>query len=346
MGFVKDKTLGFFVKTNGFVSKQVYGGLGLAFMLHRVLPADLRNQYSINRDLAITPEHLESVITYLTKKGCRFVSLDELHETLRDGKTPDQKLICMTLDDGYRDNMEYGLPVFKKYNVPVAIYITNCFPNQTALLWWYILEHRIFHSFQLKIETESVKKEYNWKTIQQGVALYPEIRDVLKALPKKDFARVIRESFQIDDAYIQEQCKAQALTWAEITQLSREKNVTIGAHTMNHLSMKTLTDDELQYEISASKKELEEKTGKPAEHFAYPYGGFEDAYAREYKAAKEVFKTATINHRGNISAGQRDFMECIPRMPLAESATPQKLDYMLNGIDHFSFNGFTKTIHY
>ena len=66
-----------------------------------------------------------------------------------------------------------------------------------------------------------------------------------------------------------------------------------------------------------SKRELEEKTGKKIEHFAYPYGSFEDAHGREYGRVKKAgFKTATINYRGNISYQQRDFLECLPRPDL------------------------------
>ena len=243
--------------------------------------------------------------------------------------------------------MEYGLPVFKKYNIPVTIYVTNCFPNQTAIFWWYLLENRIYMSNHIKIETDLLKREFSWKNIQQGVALYPEIWGILKTLPKKDLAATIKQSFQIDNEYLKEQCVKMALTWTEIRQLSNEENVTIGAHTMNHLSMRMLSDDDLNYEVTASKAELEEKTGNPIAHFAYPYGGFGDAFTREYAAVKKIgFKTATINHRGNVSYGQKDFMECIPRMPLGQNTTVEKINFMLNGIDHFSFNGFAKTITY
>jgi peptidoglycan/xylan/chitin deacetylase (PgdA/CDA1 family) len=294
MGFIKDKTLGFFVKTNGFVSKQIYGGLGVVLMLHRVLPAELRNKYILNRDLGITPDHLETVIVNLIKRGYCFVSLDELYAVLKEGKKSSEKLIVITLDDGYRDNMEYGLPVFRKYNVPVTIYITNCFPNQTAIYWWYLLESRIYNANQLTIETDTIKKEYSWKTIQQGVALYPEIRNLLKALPKKDFAKTVNHSFQVDDTFHAEQCKKMALTWEEIKQLSNESGVNIGAHTMNHLSLSTLTDEDLHNEIATSKLELEEKTGKTPEHFAYPYGGFEDAHSREYAEVKKICRLEKI----------------------------------------------------
>ncbi|MBS1625085.1 MAG: polysaccharide deacetylase family protein [Bacteroidetes bacterium] len=346
MGFIKDKTLGFFVKTKGLVSDRIYGGIGISFMLHRVLPSELRDQYTINRDLAITPSQLETVILYLQKKGCRFASLDELYDILQSGRKPDRKLICITLDDGYRDNLLYGLPVFQKRNIPVTIYVTNCFPNHTALLWWYWLEQKLHTDHQLRIDTASVSRNYQWTSQQQADALFPEIRTVLKSLPKTEISAAMKETFGKDDAAISRECQDISLTWDEIRQLSGEALVTIGAHTMNHLSLRTLTDAELEYEICTSKQELLEKTGKAIEHFAYPYGAIGDAFTREYSVAKKHFKTAVLNRRGNISMGQVAYTECIPRMPMGQNITPGKLDQMLNGITHFSDHGFMKTIHY
>lgn len=343
---IKDKTLGFFVKTNGLVSDRIYGGIGISFMLHRVLPAPLRDQYSINRDLAITPESLDSVIRYLRDKGCRFASMDELLDIFQSGRKPKQKLVFFTLDDGYRDNLEYALPVFRRNRVPFTIYVANCFPNHSAMLWWYWLEEKLRSDHGLTIDAPSLQRAYKWTSIQQAEALFPRIRSELKSLPKTEIANTLKKTFDKDDAAIRQQCEAISLTWEEIRQLSADPLVTIGAHTMDHLSLRTLTDSELDYEITASRRELEAKTGKDVLHFAYPYGTHEEAYTREYQAVSKNFKTAVITHRGNISMGQREFPECIPRMALGENTSSQNIDYMLNGITHFGDNGFVQTIRY
>ena len=185
MGFIHDKTLGLFVKTNGLLSDRIFSGIGVSLVLHRVLPPALRDQYTINRGLAITPDYLEQVIRYLQQKNCRFVSLDELCQVLESGQKPKQKLICLTIDDGYRDNMEYGMPVFRKYNVPFTIYVTNCFPEHTALLWWYWLEAHIEQHRHLIFEAPGLLREFQWQNPEQGAGMFMEMRAALKAIPKK-----------------------------------------------------------------------------------------------------------------------------------------------------------------
>jgi peptidoglycan/xylan/chitin deacetylase (PgdA/CDA1 family) len=343
MNWLERKTLGLFVKTNGYISKSLLAGMGHIFMLHRVLPEKLRNAYSINRDLAITPEALEEFIQYFISKNYMFISLNELSEILAEGRNLKQKFICFTLDDGYKDNLEYGLPLFLKYNIPVTIYITNCFPNNTAILWWYMLEEVILKKSTFFLFLADGEKKFSWKNEKEGLECFSLIRNEIRRIPKPIFRNILFDAFKTDTATLSVQNTSMFLTWKEIRQLSTESLVTIGAHTMNHLSLTSLTDAELSDEIISSKAEIEKYITKEVNHFAYPYGGIEDAYSREYEFVKKAgFKTATLNKPGNIFTVSADQTECLPRMPLGNSTSKEKLEFILNGINHYSYNSFNK----
>lgn len=343
MNWIEEKTLGLFVKTNGMFSRIFYGGLGHIFMLHRVLPEKLRNNYNINRGLAITPEYLEEVIIYLKNKNYQFISLDELYQIVSKGEKPKQKFICFTLDDGYKDNLEYGFPIFQKYNIPFTLYVSNCFPNHTAVLWWYQLEE--------KIENNSVVT-WNGKTLTCNNAsekqnVYQLVRNSIKAVNRSELDQLVKGFFNKEKEEVKKEVQKIALSWTEIKELSKEQLVTIGAHTLNHLSLKNLSAEDLEKEITDSKIELQENIGTEVAHFAYPYGGFDDAGIREYQAAKKAgFKTAVLNHPGNIFYEHKNAMMTLPRYPLGNTTTKQQLEYYLNGIQHFSANPFTKIIKY
>ena len=66
--------------------------------------------------------------------------------------------------------------------------------------------------------------------------------------------------------------KEDRLTSDEIRTLA--ENMEIGAHTMSHPQLPTLSDDEAHKEISESKTFLEEVTGKPVVSFCYPRGEY------------------------------------------------------------------------
>lgn len=69
----------------------------------------------------------------------------------------------------------------------------------------------------------------------------------------------------------------------------------IGAHTCTHPFLTRLPLDRAREEISASRKKLEDRFGRPVEHFCYPYGDCNQAVRDLVVAAgyKTAFTTAT-----------------------------------------------------
>ena len=123
--------------------------------------------------------------------------------------------------------------------------------------------------------------------------------------------------------------------------------MTIGAHTLNHISLANQKAEIIFEEMINSKSEIENYVQQTVNHFAYPYGGFEDAHKREYTIAKQIgFKTAVLNHPANIFYGSKYFTECLPRMPLGNITTEERLNYIINGIDHYRNNGFHRIVKY
>ena len=341
MGFLKDKTLGFFVKTGGIFSQYLFGGIGLVFMLHRVLPNKLKKRYTINEDLAITPEFLEQTIVSLKQRDFRFISLDELHLIIQTGKKPNKKCICITLDDGYRDNVIYGLPIFKKHEVPFTIYVSNCLPNKKAHFWWYWLEEK------LHIEEKLIWKgiSYSTKTEAEKNTVFNLIRESIKNASQTKRLEYAQEFFGKTDLEIELESTKLGLSWEELNELKNEPLATIGAHTMHHLSLAYQTNEDMIYEIKKSKIELEDKLKIQIEHFAYPFGSIYDAKNREFEMTNKIgFKTATLNHPGNTFLSNKKSLMSLARYPLGNSTTEEKMDQYINGISHFAENGWKKNI--
>ena len=70
----------------------------------------------------------------------------------------------------------------------------------------------------------------------------------------------------------------------------------IGAHTCTHPRLSFLSRDQAKEEIFASKKKLEDRFGLPMDHFAYPYGDYNQTTVELVREAG--FKTACTMHRG------------------------------------------------
>ncbi len=61
------------------------------------------------------------------------------------------------------------------------------------------------------------------------------------------------------------------LSWLECKDLLSRK-VSFGSHTVSHVPLKELTDQQLKYELKQSKQEIEEKLDIECIHFACPWG--------------------------------------------------------------------------
>jgi peptidoglycan/xylan/chitin deacetylase (PgdA/CDA1 family) len=312
-------------------------------MLHRVLPEQERSVFSLNNGLAITPEKLEQFIVIFKNKGYQFISLDEISACFENGLKLPNKFICFTIDDGYKDNLVHGLPIFKKHQVPFTLYITNCFPNGTAILWWYLFENHAKFSNELILSSSLGQIKFSWETEKEAFNQFTQVSEAIKSIPATELKAALSIGFGLSESEFEKQCKSVTLSWDEVIQLAKEPLVTIGAHTMNHVSVKQQASELVKEEIQASKLEIERYIDKEVCHFAYPFGGTFDVSMRDFEIAKSCgFKTATLNQPGNIFNSSKNNTFALFRMPLGDETSAERLGYYLNGIYHFANNGFIK----
>lgn len=72
----------------------------------------------------LTPQKIESQIKWLKDNGYTIIPLKAAVEYLQGKRTTlPQKSIVITVDDGWKSAYTYLLPVIKKYNIPVTLFI-------------------------------------------------------------------------------------------------------------------------------------------------------------------------------------------------------------------------------
>lgn len=271
-------------------------GIGTIFMLHSVAPYE-KHTTMYTENLKFSPEELEQVIGAMRKEGRTFVSMRQLPALIKASTGTGQKFVAFTLDDGYRDNLEYAYPIFKKHNIPFCVYITNSFPNRTTNLWWFALESLIEQNSSLNLPGEGTlqnrtrqQKDRNFIRIRRQI-LDCHFRDPLKFL-----AALGRFEFDLNTR-IKDLC----LTWDHVRELSVDPLTTIGCHTVNHFPFSKLTQEEGHREVAESRSELEAMIGRRVDHFAFPFGGHREAGKREYDLVKSFgFETVTTSLNGHV----------------------------------------------
>ena len=315
---------------------KMFSESGSIFMLHRIAPYE-KDKIVYNEDMKISPEELRTVIQQLRNKKRVFLSLDELYEINIKGKESKYKFSAFTLDDGYKDNLEYGYPIFKEQQVPFCIYITNSFPNRTTNLWWYALEELVLNNDTLLL---SGNTRVDNTGMDRKSRHFLELRERILSEKFNDPISYLREAGRLEFDLPREMYE-KCLSWDEITSLSLDPLVTIGAHSVNHYPLSKLDNLAADSEIKNSKRELEQRTGKEVNHFAFPFGGRGEAGTREYDLVRSMgFKTAVTTLHGHVYAHddlcelKRLFLRPIRNNPLAVDELMQKKlkDYVKNAV--------------
>ena len=240
---------------------------GAILMLHRIDNIDA-NRLWHNEHLKLSPSFLDDTLTKLHKKGFSFVSLDELAEIITKKKRA-QRVLSITLDDGYKDNYTYGFPLFKANNTPFCIFVATKFLEKKMTHWWYLLEDIILHNENITISDGST---FICQSKQDKEQTFLDIREKILTIPQDNFNKDFSGLFSNIDIDLNKYNDTLPLTWEMIRQLKNEPLATIGCHTHSHISMSGCSRQMILDDIQLSLNLMKEKVGIKMRHFAYPFG--------------------------------------------------------------------------
>lgn len=283
------------------LAKPIIRSMGIIFMLHRVLPNELKSKSSGNRLYEVTPEYLEKSIIYYLEQGYDVISMDELHKRLTS-PNGNRKFVAYTFDDGYSDLMDFAYPIFKKYNLPFTLYLASGFPDKSVILWQYFFEEA-FHKDKLNYMSSKLSEVANSFCKSENEELINEFREVLIN----------------HDLNPSEPVSKLTLEWHQISEMLDSGLLNLGAHTVNHYSLNTLSGKKIEREITESKKTIESRLGISVNHFAYPYGSRESVGEREIKITSRLgFLTSVTTRQALILKKHNEYLNALPRFNFIE----------------------------
>jgi peptidoglycan/xylan/chitin deacetylase (PgdA/CDA1 family) len=318
------------------------GGVGAILTLHHVRPPR-SDAFQPNRLLEVAPTFLERLLRRLKRARVDLVSLDDLHARMIAGNFK-RRFVCITFDDGYKDLLQHAYPLLKEQEVPFALYIPTSFPDRIGELWWVALEAVIARNDRIGLVINGKDQFFDCATVTEKRELYDEVYRYLRSMRNEDeLRRVVRDlcaCHGIDPlSFSRELC----MSWEEIAQLAADPLCTIGAHTVNHMMLRKLENDEaVRAEMEMSRAVLEAALGKRPEHLAYPVGDPTSAGPREFRIAAELgFKTAVTTRPGMIFKVHRDHLTALPRISVnGEFQRQRYLKVLMSGAATAMWNGF------
>jgi peptidoglycan/xylan/chitin deacetylase (PgdA/CDA1 family) len=204
-------------------------------------------------------EGIRRQFTYL-RRHFRVIPLLELVNQLASGrKKLDRNIVALTIDDGRRNCYEFLFPLLKEFELPATFFVVSSFIRGEDWIW-----------------TDKVI----WLSEQPNPpeALLPNQLDgVFRSLNRMRPAErnawidAIAESMSVTIPTIAP-AKYSPCSWSELREMADSGLMEIGSHTVTHPILSSVTDDESWDELTRSRAQIEEGTGRSAKSFCYPNG--------------------------------------------------------------------------
>lgn len=301
-----------------------YAGLGVIFSLHRVVEPGTPTLLSGD---VITTTLLDRVLGYVRRCRWEIVDLEEACRRIvsREG----QRFACFTLDDGYANNLTYGLPVFRKHQAPCTVFPCIGFLDRgredagtgahipRLRYGQFVAEYLLLRQERVDFphaDMPGVRRAESWeeKSCLMDTLLAIEWRD------PKEFIRSLDEWMAAQGVTLDEVLSTYFMDWAQARELAHDPLVSIGTHGLTHCRLSELSAQEAGDEMTVSRARLEHELDVPVRFLAYPFGGPIECGPREFALADKAGFMASVTTRlGNIFPEHQSNMQALPRVCLS-----------------------------
>ncbi|MBP2560272.1 peptidoglycan/xylan/chitin deacetylase (PgdA/CDA1 family) [Neorhizobium galegae] len=289
-------------------------GHGAIFTLHHVRPKQSR-PLQPSGHLEVTPDFLGEAIERLSAEGYEFIPLSAVPARL--AAPTKQPFAAFTLDDGYRNNAEYALPVFARHGVPFTIFVTRGFAERSHSLWWETVAELLGREREV--------------TFDFGGG--PEVLDLTSEARKFDaFDRFSSYVLEVEESTAVSRIDALArkhdvdplkitadltMNAEELRSVAAHPLASLGAHTTSHRAVARLSAEDARAEMKQSADWIEALTGDRPDTIAYPYGSRAAVSERDYGIARELgFSVAVTTQPGTLCAKYVSRLTGLPRISL------------------------------
>ncbi|MEO5581613.1 MAG: polysaccharide deacetylase family protein, partial [Saprospiraceae bacterium] len=234
----------------------------LVLLYHRVIDS-LHDPFR----LCVSPKNFNEQLSYLRYKYV-FIDIDEFCYTIEQGKNFPPRSLLITFDDGYWDNSAIALPILESLSIHAVFYLATRQLKHQELFWWDELELRF-----AALETATLNRLmplFHCDTVPQLFQAYlKSCKTANSKVVRDDLLGNISNGNPLSQDTIDQY---RYMNSKELKNMMESRYATIGAHTVNHLSLGHLPGQSQRQEIGDSVDDLEFWTGRKIEHFSFPFG--------------------------------------------------------------------------
>ncbi|WP_441243064.1 polysaccharide deacetylase family protein [Tardiphaga sp. 768_D3_N2_1] len=284
------------VRPISMAADMLMGTRGCLMTFHRGASAQAWEKLP-NRDFYLDTNFLDQFLSHLKERGWDVVTMEEAIHRSKAGK-PNDRFVNFSVDDCYRDTYEEIVPLFRRHNVPVTLFVTTGIPDGTLPLWAAGLEDTLLNNDRVILEDGAI----DVPTSEAKRAAFHRIADRWDG-PQASAS--YKKFCELNGVDIDAMHWKHAITWEMLEELRDDPLVEIGGHTVTHARISSLSPDGARFELKGGRDRLVERLGIPARHFAFPYGRSGDCGPRDFAIARDAgYASAATTRKGLVRNGQ------------------------------------------
>lgn len=294
-------------------ARRLGGRWGIVLRYHRVIP---RDEPQSDYRIGIDEDLFRTQIAWIARR-LRVVDLEEYLHWVVSGKTPDDDLLVLTFDDGYRDNLTHAAPILTDAGLPATFYVTASCMTERMPFWTEMVAAILRAAPPLAVRVDldggpcGLSTEDDRRRRESCLALIGRLRRLPLAVVTSSLDR-IAGALGVDLAAARD-ATPPVMSEEDLRVLAARFRV--GSHTVNHPYLPVESAERQRAEIFDAKRLLEDAIRTPVLDFCYPGGGNDEASRR--LVAEAGYRSATTTRLG--IAGPADDPFAIPRIGVGEA---------------------------
>ena len=212
------------------------------------------------------------------------VPLEPALRQLTTGQPLPPRAIALTFDDGYRDNLEVGVPVLERLGLPATFFLVPGILSGTVGPWWETVAWALAHSSRATLDWEGRTLAVGGPA---GRRALPWLTERLKRCDQAARGRAVAELVERLEPDGEPGHRRLFLDWDGAREL-RRRGFSVGAHTMGHAILARESPAAQLQDLVESRRRLEAELGVPVDVLAYPNGSRADYDAATVDAARRA----------------------------------------------------------
>ncbi len=258
------------------ITERIYAGRLHILCYHGF---SLDDEWKFRPQLFIRPETFAGRLARIRRAGFHVLSLEEGIARLRQGTLP-AKAVVITIDDGFYSTYSVAAPLLRQYAMPSTVYVTSYYMSEAVPVFRLAVQYlfwragsraldcaelrKILGNEQVIDSREDDQQALMWKLIAYGEELQSEEG-------RQDLIRKIGKLLELNVELLYGARLLTLMSGSDVAELP-QLGMDVQLHTHRHRF--PADKSRACFEIDLNRTQLQQATGRRADHLCYPSGIF------------------------------------------------------------------------